>query len=131
MRQPFQVGDLIDLADGESGKQVTLLTMPQGQRFVIECVGVNAFVQPDQRLFVALHVTTGDDSGIYPFVLAGSSTVADPTYPARTFGSQQVRLYADPEMNLELSVPCDDPTAGARIFVSVSGRLVDTTMKTS
>ncbi|HSF29447.1 MAG TPA: hypothetical protein VLK82_03100 [Candidatus Tectomicrobia bacterium] len=131
MRHPFQADELIDLADGDAGKQVTLLTMPRGKRFVIECVGVNAFVQPGQRLFVAVHVTTGDAIGIYPIVPAGSSSIADPTFPARTFGSQQVRLYADPETNVDLSVARDDATAGARIFVSLSGMLIDSRMGSS
>jgi hypothetical protein len=104
---------------------------PQGKRVVIECVGVNAFVQPGQRLFVALHVSTGDDICIYPIVLAGSSTIAAPTYPARTFGSQQIRVYADPETNVDFSVARDNPAAGARIFVSLSGVLIDTRMRAS
>jgi hypothetical protein len=131
MRQPLQADELIDLAGGETGKQVTLLTMPRGKRFVIECVGVNAFLQPGQKLFVALHVTTGNRIGIYPIVLAGSSTIADPAFPSRTFGSQQVRLYADPETNVDFSVARDDATGGARIFVSLSGMLMDTRMRAS
>ncbi len=105
--------------------------MPQSERFIIECVGINAFGQPGQRLFVAVHITTGDTIGIYPIVLAGSSSIADPTYPDRTFGSQQVRLYADPETNVDLSVARDDATAGARIFVSLSGIPIDTRMRAS
>jgi hypothetical protein len=94
-------------------------------------IGVNAFVQPGQTLFAALHVTTGGYVGIYPIVLAGSSTIADPTFPARAFGSQQVRFYADPKTNLDFSIARDDATADARIFVSVSGVLIDTRPKAS
>jgi hypothetical protein len=65
MRRPFQAGEVIDLAAGEAGKQVTIWVVPQGQRFVVECVGVNAFTQPGQKLFAALHVTTAGYIGIY------------------------------------------------------------------
>jgi hypothetical protein len=54
-----------------------------------------------------------------------------PTYPARTFGSQQIRVYADPETNVDFSVARDNPAAGARIFVSLSGVLIDTRMRAS
>jgi len=40
---------------------------------------------------------TASHLGIYPIVLTGSSTIADPDFPARSFGSQLVRLYADPK----------------------------------
>jgi hypothetical protein len=43
MRQPLRAGEVIDLAAGEAGKQVTIWVVPQGKRFVVECVGVNAF----------------------------------------------------------------------------------------
>jgi hypothetical protein len=126
MRQPFQTGGVINLADREAGTQVTILAVPQGKRFVVECVGVNAFMQPGQKLFAALHVTTAGYVGIYPIALVGSSTIADPTFPARAFGSQQVRFYADPETNLDFSIARHDATAHARIFISVSGVLIDT-----
>jgi hypothetical protein len=64
MRQPFHAGEVIDLAAGEAGKQATIWVVPQGKRFVVECVGVNAFAQPGQKLFAALRVTTAGYVGI-------------------------------------------------------------------
>jgi hypothetical protein len=94
-------------------------------------IGVNAFVQPGQTLFAALYVTTGGYVGIYPIVLASNSTIADPTFPARAFGSQQVQFYADPKTNLDFSIARVAAAADARIFVSVSGVLTDTRVKAS
>jgi hypothetical protein len=37
----------------------------------------------------------------------------------------------DPEMNLDFSIARDDATGGARIFVSVSGMLIDTRRHTA
>jgi hypothetical protein len=131
MRQPLHAGEVIDLAAGEAGKQVTIWVVPQGKPFVVECVGVNAFAPPGQKLFATLHVTTAGYVGIYSTILVGSSTIAEPAFPARSFGSQQVRLYADPETNLDFSIARDDATADAQIFLSVSGVLIDTRTKAS
>ncbi len=123
--QPFQTGVVVNLQDGQDGTQPTLVKVPSHQWFVIECIGVNAFAQPGQTFVIALEVTARRHLGIYPIVLTGSSTIADPDFPARSFGSQLVRLYADPNSEVMLPVSRNNAKGSARVFVNVSGFLLD------
>jgi hypothetical protein len=123
VRQSFQTGGVINLAEGEESKDETLLVVPTDQQFDIRFVGVNGFAQPGQILFVALQVTTAGYLGIYPIVLTGTSPFSDPEFPTRHFGSQEVRLHADSGSDLLITVARHETHAGARVFVDVSGFL--------
>ena len=123
VRRSFQTGGVINLAEGEEVKDVTILAVAPDQRFDIRFVGVNGFAQPGQILFVALQVTTVGHLGTYPIVLTGMSPFADPEFPTRCFGSQEVRLHADPGSDLLITVARHETRAGARVFVDVSGFL--------
>jgi hypothetical protein len=120
----FSTGGVINLENGESIKDFHLKGLPQDKLFIIEFVGINAFAQPGQVLFIALQIFTNFVQGIYPIVPTGASSYSDPTYPARIFGSQQVRLYADPNSDLIITVSRNNDTADARAFVHLSGRLI-------
>jgi hypothetical protein len=120
----FSSGGVINLENGESIKDFRLSGLPKDKLFIIEFVGINAFAQPDQVLFIALQVSTNSAQGIYPIVPSGSSSYSDPTFPARIFGSQQVLLYADPNKDVIITVGRDKDTADARVFVHLSGRLI-------
>ena len=50
---------------------------------------------------------------------------SDPEYPVRLWGSQKVRLYADANSDLIISVFRDKSILKARAMVEVSGLLVD------
>ena len=84
--QPFQAGVVVSLQDGEASQQPTLVTAPADKWLVLECIGVNAFVQLGQRCVIALEVRTGAHPGIYLIVLLGSLTMEDPERPVRSFG---------------------------------------------
>jgi len=122
---PFQKGSVVNLNDGEIVKDCTLVTVPQDKRFIIEFVGVNGFAQLGQRLFVAIQATTNGYKGAYPIVLAGRSRIEDPAFPMRRFGSQQVRLYADPGSDLIVTVARHLGRDDARVFVDVCGLLMN------
>lgn len=122
--ETFCTGEVINLDDGESIKDVLFQGLPKDKLFIIEFVGINAFTQPGQVIFVALQVQTNSRKGIYPIVPIGVSPFSDPTYPARIFGSQKVRLYADPNSDLIVTVARDNDNANARAFVDLSGRLL-------
>ncbi len=123
--QPFQTGVVVNLQDGEAGQQPRLVTVPANKWLVIECIGINAFAQPGQRFVIALEVTTSRHLGTYPIVLLGSSTIAEPLFPARSFGSQLVRLYAAPQSGVMLPISRNNAQGAARVFVDIAGVLVD------
>ena len=125
--QPFQTGVVVNLRDGEDGQQPMLVTVPAKKCLVIECIGINAFAQPGQSFCIALEVTTSGHAGTYPYpiVLLGSSTIEDPEWPARSFGSQLVRLYAAPHTQVLLPIKRNNAQRAARIFVDIAGVLVD------
>jgi hypothetical protein len=89
--------------------------------FVVEFVGVNGFVQQNQTLFVSLEVYTNSVPGIYPITTTGTSTISDPGFPARRFGSQRVLLYADPDSQIIVTAARHNGNAAARVFVDISG----------
>jgi hypothetical protein len=122
--ETFSTGGVINLGNGESIQDFHFTGLPKDKLFIIEFVGINAFAQPDQVLFVALQVFTNSVQGIYPIVPLGTSPFSDPTYPARIFGSQHVRLYADPNRDLIVTVARSHDNADARAFVQLSGRLI-------
>jgi hypothetical protein len=123
--QPFQTGVVVNLRDGEAGQQPTLVTVPTGKCLLIECIGINAFAQPGQIFCIALEVTTSRHLGLYPIVLLGSSTLEDPEFPARSFGSQLVHLYAAPQTQVLLPITRNNARGTARVEVHISGGLVD------
>ena len=90
----------------------------------MEFVGVNGLLQQNQTLLIALEVYTNAVPGIYPIVTAGTSTISDPTFPARRFGSQRILLYADADSQISVTAARHNGNADARIFVDISGRLV-------
>lgn len=126
---PFFAGGTINLHNGETVKDFQLSELPQDKLFIIEFVGVNAFAQPDQILFIGLQVVTildiGPRTGLYPIVLTGTSPNSVPLpFPTRIFGSQQLRLYADLNSGLTISVARNNGDNDARASVSLSGRII-------
>ncbi|UVT15154.1 MAG: hypothetical protein H8K04_15215 [Nitrospira sp.] len=124
-QRPFQTGAAVNLSNGESVKDIVVLTIPARKRFDVRFVGINGFGQPNQPLFYAVHVTTRSKTGIYPIAPAGASEIADPEFPARYFGSQEVTLYADPKSDLIFTVARKDTSANVRVFIDICGLLTD------
>ena len=124
-QRPFQTGAAINLSDGESSKEVVICTVPARKRFHVKFLGINGFGHPNQPLFYAVHVTTGSRTGIYPIALKGAAEIAEPEFPVRYFGSQEVILYADPGSDLIFTVARKDTTGNVRVFIDLCGILVD------
>ena len=124
-QRPFQTGAVVNLSNGESSKEVTICTVPTDKRFHVKFLGINGFGQPNQPLFYAVHVTTGSRIGIYPIAPSGIADIAEPEFPARYFGSQEIILYADPGSDLIFTVARKDTTGNARVFIDLCGILVD------
>ena len=122
--KPFHTGGVINLGNGDETKDIQLPKIAKDRLFVVEFVGVNGFLQQNQTLFVALEVHTNSLPGIYPIVTNGTSTISDPSLPARRFGSQQILLYADPDSQIVVTAARHNGNADARIFVDLCGRLV-------
>jgi hypothetical protein len=116
---------MINLQEGQDGAQATLFKVPAHKRLVIECIGVNAFHQPRQSFVIALEVTAHGHTGLYPIVLTGSSTIEDPEFPARSFGSQLVHLYAASDTEVLLPIKRNNAQGAARAEVHIAGVLVD------
>jgi hypothetical protein len=74
--KPFQVGGVINLANGEETKDIQLPKIAKDRLFVVEFVGVNGFVQQNQTLFVSLEAYTNSVPGIYPIITSGTSTIS-------------------------------------------------------
>ena len=127
--KPYLKSKAINLTDGNFSANDSLVTIPANRLFMVEFVGINAFAQEDQALSVALEVTTTNDSipetGIFPIVLDGKMATTDPGYPYRLFSSQQVKLYADPNSELTITVTRSGSYSNARAMVHVSGLLID------
>ena len=123
---PFLTGVTVNLEEGQFSDQVAVFNpVPAGKRFVIETVGVNAFAQPGQVVRVALRVVTGGRVGIFPIALPQASAFPDPEFPANTLASQLIRLYQDPNVALQVTVDRNSAGKEARVFVDISGFLVD------
>ena len=122
--RPFHTGGVINLANGEETKEIQLPKIPKDRVFLVEFVGINGFVQQNQSLFVSLEVYTGAAPGIYPIAITGISTISDPAFPARRFGSQRVLVYADPDSQVTVAAARHNGNADARIFVDLCGRLL-------
>ncbi len=124
-QRPFQAGAVINLSDGESGKDLVVYTIPPKKRFDVKFLGINGFGHPNQPLFYAVQVTTKSLLGIYPIAPTGISEIADPQFPMRFFGSQEAILYADPKSDLIFSVARKNTTGNVRVFINLCGLLVD------
>ena len=124
-QRPFQTGAVINLNAGEDVKDIVVYTVPSRKRFDVKFLGINGFGHPNQPLFYAVHVTTKSLLGIYPIAPTGVAEIADPQFPIRFFGSQEVILYADPKSDLIFSVARKKTTGDVRVFVNLCGLLVD------
>lgn len=120
-KKPLHTSGVVNLSSGEKIKDYEF-NVPQGGVFIIEFVGVNAFAQHGQDLFFALQVFTNSSKGIYPLSPAGSSPYLDPEFPSRVFGSQQVKLYADPGSKLIATFARSSDSGDARALFDISGR---------
>lgn len=128
-QRPFQTGAIINLSSGESSKDVVICTVPANKRFHVKFLGINVFGQPNQPLFYAIQVTTGSRLGIYPIAPTGIAEIAEPEFPARFFGSQEVIIYADPGSDLIFTVARTDTTGNVRVFIDLCGILADVRAK--
>jgi hypothetical protein len=124
-QRPFQTGAAVNLSGGESSKEVVVYTVPAKKRFHVKFLGINGFGHPNQPLFYAVHVTTGSRTGIYPIALKGVAEIAEPEFPVRYFGSQEVILYVDPGSDLIFTVARKDTTGNVRVFIDLCGILID------
>jgi hypothetical protein len=124
-QKPFQTGAVVNLSEGESSKDVVVCTVPARKRFDLKFLGINGFGHLNQPLFYAVHVTTRSRVGIYPIALTGLAEIDEPEFPTRFFGSQEVMLCADPKSNLVFSVARKGTTGNVRVFIDISGLLVD------
>lgn len=124
-QRPFQTGAVVNLDAGESVKDVVVCTVPARKRFEIKFLGINGFGHPNQPLFYAVQVTTKSVLGIYPIAVTGLAEIAEPEFPTRYFGSQEVMLYADPKSDLLFTVARKETTGNVRVFINLCGMLVD------
>ncbi|HRI39934.1 MAG TPA: hypothetical protein PLO50_15370 [Nitrospira sp.] len=124
-QRPFQTGAVVNLDDGESVKDVVVCTVPARKRFEIKFVGINGFGHPNQSLFYAVQVTTKSLLGIYPIAPAGMAEIAEPEFPMRYFGSQEIMLYADQKSDLIFTVARKDTTGNVRVFINLCGLMFD------
>ena len=124
-QRPFQTGAVVNLDAGESVKDVVVCTVPARKRFEIKFLGINGFGHPNQPLFYAVQVTTKSVLGIYPIAVTGLAEIAEPEFPTRYFGSQEVMLYADPKSDLLFTVARKATTGNVRVFINLCGMLVD------
>jgi len=122
--RPFHRGAVLNLSPGEKLSEIQLLNIPKNRLFIIEFVGINAFMQRNQQLFVSLGVITDTVGGVYPIVPAGNMASLDPAFAVRRFGSQRVLLYADANSAITITVARDNDNGSAEAIVEVSGRLV-------
>ena len=120
----FQIGGVVNLIEGERDKDAIIFTVPDNKIFVIEFTGNNAFSQPKQSLFYALQITTKSHLGIYPLAVSGNTVFHDPEFPKRFFGSQLVKLYADPNSQIIFTVVRRETHANVRVFVDMCGFLI-------
>ncbi len=119
---PLAIAQILSFDDGEGSKQDTIFQIPEGKWFVMEAVGVNAFLQPNQDLVVFVAPFLDNGAYTFPIVLNGESDSADPAYKIRRFGSQSLTLYADGRLDI---IASRSVTTGiAHVEFNISGRLV-------
>jgi hypothetical protein len=96
--------------------QGTTFTVPPQARLVIEQIGASIDLPPGQKLsFYVVSTTAGGVFASYFF---------DPANNPKFSCTQRVRIYADPNTQVELFANRDHPQGQAFVFISVSGYLV-------
>jgi hypothetical protein len=120
---PRAIAQILHLADGEESKQETLFQVPDKMLFVIEAVGVNAFLQPNQGLMVSVEPVLDNGAFVFPIALHGESFYSQADLPYRRFGSQSLILYAD--TRIDIIAYRIAANGKAQIEFNVSGRLVE------
>jgi hypothetical protein len=101
----------------EFGVLATVLKVPAGKRFAIEQVSGGADLPDGQRLtFYTLGTTLNGAIGVYFFDAANNEKFST---------SQQVRIYADPDTDVNVSAHRDSGDGTAEVSMTVSGYLVD------
>ncbi len=121
MNTCFQTQEVINIDIGSEFSEVIVQNIPGDKMFVIECIGINGFTAKGVDLYISLNI----DTNIYPISVTGSVPFNDPDYPWRVFGSQQVRIYVKPGQEITLHAYRKDINFTGRIFVALSGFLID------
>ena len=121
--KPNAIVRILHLVDGEDRKQETLFEVPDKKLFVIEAVGVNAFLQPNQDLMVTVVPALNAGVSTFPIVLYGEALNSEPELPCRKFGSQRILLYAN--TRIDITAFRSAANGKAQVEFNISGRLVD------
>ncbi len=124
-QRPFQAGVAVNLDVGESVKDVVVCTVPPQKTIRDQIRRHQWFGHSNQPLFYAVQVTTKSLLGIYPIAPAGMAEIAEPEFPMRYFGSQEIMLYADQKSDLIFTVARKDTTGNVRALINLCGLLVD------
>jgi hypothetical protein len=119
-RQPFQQKMNFNLADGFSEVCMPIATVPAGKRLVIEYVSAKVNIPGGQKLR-ALNVFTNLNGDFAYHFLVPTPTGAFNEYVA----GQQVRLYADPNTQVNICASRDTGDGIAPVQATISGYLVD------
>jgi hypothetical protein len=127
-RQPFQWFAFPQLPENTLGTSLDPILVPADKRLVIEFVSATAIIQATGQIAeVGLSTTVNSNVGNYRVPLNRTGTVTDLSGTQERFqGSQQMRVYADPGTQVQVSVGRTTPGSGIADFsVSISGYLVN------
>jgi hypothetical protein len=119
-RQAFQQKLNFNLADGFSEVCMPIATVPAGKRLVIEYVSAKVTIPGGHKLR-ALNVFTNLNGDFAYHFLAPTPTGVFNEYVA----AQQLRLYADPNTQVNICASRDNGDGIAPVQATISGYLVD------
>ena len=121
---PFAQAATISLSQGDLKKQETVYTIPDNQLLIIECIGINSFLQPQQEILTAIMPVLDGGLTVYPVPVIGTlDSPDDPQFPFRRFGGQQLVLYANERV--DITVVRNSADGEALIEFNISGRLLE------
>ena len=124
-RAPFQAQIPVPIVPGQNAPNATI-AVPKQKHFVIEHVSAIAGLPSGQRvMFVGVNVIAGGTPATHFLPMHPTGTTS--STPGDWFaGASPVRLYADPQTKVTVSVSRSDTTGGGlTATVSLSGHLVD------
>jgi hypothetical protein len=121
--KPLQVQTDFTIPDGTRGIRVTMFTVPQNKRLTIEYVSCHADIPLGQFIGVGM-ATNGGGRAAFVFLPTKLGTVPEtPPVEDVIVISQQVRIFADPKTEVQLTVSRSASTGGVDGSCAFAGQL--------
>ena len=120
--QPFQAAGFYPFTGQGSGGVITLFTVPNGKRLVIEYATAQGQLPMGAKLQGFITTTVGGVTAEHQLVMIDQGVLAGSVVFA---AAQPMRLYADPGTTVLADVGRDPFTGGGGVAVTISGYFIE------